>query len=304
MNHRIPINPGSRACRAAVLMCASSIILSACAARDTVYGTTPDLDTLTLRSTVLPAGRVRLVDGEYRAPAAPGAASKIVVTLTDKRVFGSLAGKPAGAVIVATTPGGSGTFYELALLARGPEGWVNSDTVLLADRAQVHALSIDAGHIEVRMTVHGPDDPLCCPTVNTTRRFAVQDGHLVADADAPPGSGTQLVDTLWHWRHTQYGNDTRAVPDRPAGYTIRFRGDGTFEAKADCNAKGGAYTLADRQISLRIGHSTMAACAPGSLENQFVRDLAGVAHYFFRGADLYLDIQFDTGTMMFSPAAQ
>jgi heat shock protein HslJ len=224
------------------------------------------------------------------------------VKLTDMHTFGTLAGNPAGAVIVATTLGGTGTFYELALLAREPVGWVNTDTVLLADRAKVRALSIDAGRIVVSMTVHGPNDPLCCPTVNTTRRFAVQDGRLAAIPGDSPEAGPKLVGTLWQWRRTQYGNDTQAAPARPGDYTLRFLEDGTLEVKADCNALGGAYSLAGKQLTMQITHTTMAACAPGSLENQFVRDLAGVAHYFFREADLYLDIKFDTGTMLFTPA--
>jgi heat shock protein HslJ len=300
MTHGIPRVRGGTAGRVAVMVCVFSIILPACVARDAARGATPELGALTFRSTVLPSGSVQLAHGEYRAPAAPGSASEIVVKLTDNLAFGSLAEKPAGAVVVATSPGGTGTFYELVLLAREPDGWIGTDTILLGDRARVGALTIDAdGRIAVDMTVHGPEDPLCCPTRDLTRHFTVRDGRLLEITDGP-----RLTGTVWQWVRTQYSNDTHAAPSRPRDYTIHFREDGTLEIRADCNSKGGAYSLAGKQLSIQVTHSTMAACGPDSLEDRFVRDLAGVANYFFREADLYLDIKFDTGTMMFSPGEE
>jgi hypothetical protein len=46
--------------------------------------------------------------------------------------------------------------------------------------------------------------------------------------------------------------------------------------------------------------STMAACEPGSLEDEFVRNLTAATISFFKDGDLYLDLTADTGTMQFT----
>lgn len=101
--------------------CLSSALLIGTAANAgplTQTGVNADLESLVLRSSVFSDEPVTLIHGEYRAPAAPGSASEVIIRLTDKRVFGVLDGKPTGALIVATSTGGTGTFYELALLLK------------------------------------------------------------------------------------------------------------------------------------------------------------------------------------------
>lgn len=132
------------------------------------------------RSDWLEAGQVTLVQGIYRAPAAPGSAAELVVRLTDWQTFGTLAGKEAGAVVLVTQTGGTGTFYDLALLVPERNGWVNSDLVLLGDRVDIQKLVIRDNQVVVDMTTQGPQDPMCCPTLQVERRFAVQGGKLVA----------------------------------------------------------------------------------------------------------------------------
>jgi hypothetical protein len=50
---------------------------------------------------------------------------------------------------------------------------------LLGDRVQVQSVSIEDGQIEVRLLTQGPDDPACCPTLDTIRVFNLQDIQLV-----------------------------------------------------------------------------------------------------------------------------
>jgi len=139
-----------------------------------------DPASMTYRSPWLEAGQVTLVQGVYRAPAAPGSAAALVVRLTDRQAFGTLAGTEAGAVVLVTQTGGTGTFYDLALLAPERNGWVNSDVVPLGDRVDIHQLVIRDNQVVVDMTTQGPQDPMCCPTLRVERRFAVQGGKLVA----------------------------------------------------------------------------------------------------------------------------
>lgn len=259
-----------------------------------------DLETLTVRSKVYVSGPVTLTRGEYRAPAAPGSAGQVTLRLTDQRAFATLADRQAGAVVLATSMGGSGSFSELALLSRQADGWVNTDTVLLGDRVKVRNVAIENRVVVVTMTTHGPKDPQCCPTQEVQKRFTIQDNRLVPVSEGAPAGQPAITGTVWQWVQTQYSNDKRVVPAKPANYTVRFLEGGQINVKADCNQKGGTYSVDGKQLSITITHSTMAACEPGSHEDEFVRNLTAGAIHFFRNGELYIDLKYDSGTMKFS----
>ncbi len=145
-----------------------------------------DPGSMTYFSPRFPSGKVTLAHGEFRGPAAPGSASEVVVKVTGKAVFGAVHGRSTGAVVLVSSSGGTGSFYELALLARGAKGWENTDTALLGDRVKVHAVAIENDHVIVDMTTHGPHDPLCCPTLEVKKRFAVRDDRLVPAIEKTP----------------------------------------------------------------------------------------------------------------------
>lgn len=284
-------------------------LLLACACAP-VYAPVPDRSTtppaadpasLTYRSVWRESGEVTLTGGLFREPAAPGSTAEFSVRLSDWQVFGAAGGEEVGAVILVTQTGGTGSFYDLALLTRDGNGWVNRDVQPLGDRVAIHALTLEDGEIVVAMTSHGPHDPMCCPTQRVTRRFAVQDGHLIGREEpvATVSAAPALVGPTWQWVRSFYNDDSRTVPLRPEEYTVTFAGDGTVSVKADCNMKGGTYLLNDKALAIIITHSTMAMCPEESLEDRFVRDLTGAAIWFIKDGDLYLDIKHDTGTMRF-----
>jgi len=109
-----------------------------------------------------------------------------------------------------------------------------------------------------------------------------------------------LTDTIWRWQKSVYSNDTESLPTDPDRYTLTMQLDGRINIRADCNRGGGTYILDEKKISITITHTTRAACSPGSLEQPYIRDLNGVAGWFFKEGDLYLDIKFGAGTMKFS----
>jgi heat shock protein HslJ len=257
-----------------------------------------DLDSATYLSTWFPSGKVTLSNGEHREPASPGSASEIVVKLTDKRAFGVVNGKETGAVVLYTQGGGTGTFWDLALLSKGAEGWVNTDTVLLGDRVKFSSIKINDDRIVLSLTVHGPEDPICCPTLEVEKRFAVQGNRLVPDAgEAQKGDPWPVVGTDWQWVHTLYNDGEKHIPPDPNKYTLRFLDGGALNVRADCNRKGGRYTIRGNRLWIEITHSTRAACEEGSLEDQFVRDLSAGATYFLKDGDLYIGLKYDSGTM-------
>lgn len=137
-----------------------------------------DPASMTYRSTWRESGQVTLIKGVFRAPVAPGSAAELIVSLTGHQVFGKIDGKDVGAVVLITQAGGSGSFFDLALLTRKADDWVNSDVAPLGDRVDIEGLVLRDNQLVVTMTTHGPNDLMCCPTLRAERRYAVQGGKL------------------------------------------------------------------------------------------------------------------------------
>jgi heat shock protein HslJ len=127
------------------------------------------------------SGLVQLVNGEFRAPIAEGSASELVVVLTNYAAFGDLDGdgQEEAAVILVTNAGGSGSFYDLAIVGKQGETLTNLANTLLGDRVQIKSLRIEDGEISVDFLTQGPDDPMCCPTQYVVNHYALQNGELV-----------------------------------------------------------------------------------------------------------------------------
>jgi hypothetical protein len=130
-----------------------------------------------------PEGVVRLENGEYRAPAAPGSASEIVVALSEHVATGELNGEPAAAAILHSSGGGSGTFYELHVLVEQDGQPHDVAWIQLGDRVQINSLAIEEDEIVVDMVSHGPDDPMCCPTQQVVQTYALEGESLVQTTD-------------------------------------------------------------------------------------------------------------------------
>jgi heat shock protein HslJ len=281
-------------------------VLSKASAGEVQGPTAKDLEGVAIRLSVITSGTVMLKNGEYREPAAPGSVAETVVRLTDWRALGSMNGREAAAIVLVTDPGGSGIFYDLALLMKGKDGWVNSDTVLLGDRVKVHSVSITNNEIIVTMTAHGPNDAMCCPTQEVTCRYLVQADRLVATHDARRAEeDAEIIGPVWQWVSTRYSDETMRTPPADAvGYTLQLNPDGNVKIRGDCNVGGGTFTRNGSKLSIAITHTTRAACPEGSLEDPFIFDLNRVGGFLVKKERLFLDLNLDTGTMEFQSKKQ
>ena len=90
------------------------------------------------------------------------------------------------------------------------------------------------------------------------------------------------------------------VPDADqANYTIEFKSDGTFTAKADCNQMSGTYTTTSTGgLTIVLGPSTLVACPEGSLAPQYVTGLGNAASYAVANGQLTITLK-DEGTLVF-----
>jgi hypothetical protein len=131
--------------------------------------------------------RVRLRDGRYREPAAPGSAAEIRVSLLDRITAWTAGGRRYAAVILVTDPGGSGVFHDLVVVEDRRGRPVQVAGAALGDRVRVESLTVarrdGQTELHVGLVTHGPDDPLCCPTWRVVRAFAWNGRALVPRAE-------------------------------------------------------------------------------------------------------------------------
>jgi para-nitrobenzyl esterase len=107
------------------------------------------------------------------------------------------------------------------------------------------------------------------------------------------------VGNAWKWESTQTPVE-RFTPDDPSRYTVEFLPDSTLVAQLDCNRGHGRYRMDGQSIEIPPFAITRAMCPPGSLGDQFAKQLNAGRHWFFRGDTLYIDLFADSGTMKFS----
>ncbi len=90
------------------------------------------------------------------------------------------------------------------------------------------------------------------------------------------------------------------VPEaQQANYTIEFKTDGSFQAKADCNQVGGTYTTTSSGgLTIVLGPSTLVACPEGSLADQYVQALGNAASYAIANNQLTITLK-DEGTLVY-----
>ena len=127
--------------------------------------------------------QITLVNGKAEKEAAPGSASKITTALTDKRATGDVDGDGRADTIVVLTqqPGGSGTFYYVAVLLNGASGVTAIPATMLGDRIVVNGVRLDGATIVVDLLDRASGQPFTTtPSVTVTKRFGVVQGALQA----------------------------------------------------------------------------------------------------------------------------
>ena len=126
-------------------------------------------------------GKIRLNDGIYREKVVPESATELVITLSDEMALGDLNGDEVedAAVVLISDPGGSGTFYELVAVINSKGKPQHAASVFLGDRLKVEEVDISSGQIVVKMVIHQPSDPRCCPSLKVEQKYALHGDSLV-----------------------------------------------------------------------------------------------------------------------------
>lgn len=132
---------------------------------------------------------ITLVDGLWQgAPYADGGSSRPVVQLLEEPIAsGDLDsdGVDELVVILAANFGGSGTYTFIALVDTVGEVSTSVGTAPIGDRITVRSMRIDGNVIVAETVEHADDDPMCCPSLNRTREWALDgDALLETSRDA------------------------------------------------------------------------------------------------------------------------
>lgn len=141
----------------------------------------PDLADAGVRLPAFDSVEVQMAAGEGALTAADGTVT-VRAGLTDWRGVQDLDGDGdlEAVAVVWSSGGGTGLFMDLAAFDLNRNGWVWRGSVPLGDRTRVRVFALDGDVVLLHMTEHGPDDPSCCPSVATERRFRLVDDGFVA----------------------------------------------------------------------------------------------------------------------------
>jgi hypothetical protein len=123
----------------------------------------------------LGAGTITLSGGTYQ-DSAGGLDVRVIKTAT-----GDLDGdgRPDAAVVLASQTGGTGTFVELFAVLDRPSGPVTRGPASLGDRVKVDSVRVSDRAVHLHLVTHGPDDPLCCPTLKSVETFVLHADTLM-----------------------------------------------------------------------------------------------------------------------------
>ena len=138
---------------------------------------------------------VSLDGGIAETPVAPGSATMAKTQVFDAPVFGDLDadGDDDATLWIVQQPGGSGTFYSVAVAINESGGFRGTKAVLLGDRIAPRDLLIEHRVVTARFAGRQPAESMATyPTVEITRHFTVASDGLVPVISAEPG------ETLMH----------------------------------------------------------------------------------------------------------
>lgn len=132
-----------------------------------------DIQSAEFPSDLVGDGRVRLVGGKYQGE------GEVTIQMSEAVAFGATTeGRSVAAVVLTTTTGGTGSFSWLYLVGRSGGSAGPIAEAFLGDRVEIRELGFRADTIQVKLVTQGPEDALCCPTLQVEQRYVREGGAL------------------------------------------------------------------------------------------------------------------------------
>ena len=120
---------------------------------------------------------VQLVDGQFEQ-GTPGGADFISVRVTDFVISGDLKADGVNEIValISENYGGTGVFVFVVVFVNVNGVLTFQTSSIVDDRPQLNALAIENNEILLDTTIHGFEDPGCCPALRTTRHYRLAEG--------------------------------------------------------------------------------------------------------------------------------
>lgn len=114
---------------------------------------------------------VQLTDGKFSENMADG--STLMVYLNENVAFGDINSDGIGdaAFLIVESMGGTGIFYSISAILSSNQGFTQTNSRFIDDRAIIHSLVIENGEVILKANVHAFDDPMVNPTVTMTKTY-------------------------------------------------------------------------------------------------------------------------------------
>jgi hypothetical protein len=103
-----------------------------------------------------------------------GLEQKTNFTLLKPLYSGKYLGKTYFALVLVTSPPGSGVFRDLAIFTPSIEGVKQVKSFHLGDRVKVKKVFFEGEFIMVTMLTHAKSDPMCCPSLLVTKKYPIE----------------------------------------------------------------------------------------------------------------------------------
>ena len=147
--------------------------------------TAPSADVLDVRNAQYQLGAtddlqvVQLTDGKFEQ-GTPGSDQFISILATEFVAIGDLNedGTDEAVALISENYGGTGVFVFLTVYSKVNGTWTFQTSNMVDDRPQLNALSIENNEIFLDAVIHAVDEPMCCPTLRTTRHYRFVDNLL------------------------------------------------------------------------------------------------------------------------------
>jgi len=111
-----------------------------------------------------------------------------------------------------------------------------------------------------------------------------------------PVAGTTAGAWRWEALISSVGQMQIEQPER---YTLELQSGGKALVRADCNRGQASYKLDGRTIAIKVYGMTKNSCGTNSLSERFLKSLDAAVGQRTRGANLFIDLPGEDGTMIF-----
>jgi hypothetical protein len=220
---------------------------------------------------------VQLVNGKFQRGTDNTTLDYAQITLTDFVSLGDLTGDGINeaAAMVFENYGGTGDFGFLAIYTNVNGLPVFLTSIMIDDRPMINSITIKDNEVYLDATIHGSQDPGCCPALPTTRRYALVNNQLRLTnyTTAAPDGTKRIIEIL------SPANATESTGSVQVSGTVSI-------APFENNLTYSIYDEKGNQLTVGAVPVTAADLgAPGTF-NQLIT-LAGIS----AGTTIYLEVQ-------------